>query len=89
MSAARAVRVDTAGRIPPYEQIRIQLAGLVHSGRLAEGDRLPTVRQLAADLGLANGTVSRTLPRAGVRRTDPQSPGRGHPGHWRAAGRPW
>ncbi|WP_031166921.1 GntR family transcriptional regulator [Streptomyces durhamensis] len=53
------VRVDTASPVPPYEQIRAQLAALINSGRLAEGERLPTVRQLAADLGLAAGTVAR------------------------------
>jgi DNA-binding transcriptional regulator YhcF (GntR family) len=54
-----AVRVDTAAPVPPYEQIRAQLAALITTGRLPEGDRLPTVRQLAADLGLAAGTVAR------------------------------
>ncbi|WP_137994024.1 GntR family transcriptional regulator [Streptomyces vilmorinianum] len=53
------VRVNTAGPVPPYEQIRAQLAALIHSGRLAEDERLPTVRQLASDLGLATGTVAR------------------------------
>ncbi|MEU8522447.1 GntR family transcriptional regulator [Streptomyces sp. NBC_01216] len=43
-----------------YEQIRAQLAELILSGTLAEGARLPSVRQLAADLGLANGTVVRS-----------------------------
>lgn len=56
---APAVRVDTTSQVPPYEQIRAQLAALIVSGRLIEGDRLPTVRQLAADLGLAPGTVAR------------------------------
>ncbi|WP_149825989.1 GntR family transcriptional regulator [Streptomyces tailanensis] len=54
-----AVRVDTTSQVPPYEQIRAQLAALIVSGRLVEGDRLPTVRQLAADLVLAPGTVAR------------------------------
>ncbi|BBC35708.1 hypothetical protein SGFS_070020 [Streptomyces graminofaciens] len=54
-----AVRVDTTSQVPPYEQIRAQLAALILSGRLTEGERLPTVRQLAADLGLAPGTVAR------------------------------
>ncbi|WSQ14983.1 GntR family transcriptional regulator [Streptomyces sp. NBC_01231] len=54
-----ALRVDTTSQVPPYEQIRAQLAALIVTGRLAEGDRLPTVRQLAVDLGLAPGTVAR------------------------------
>ncbi|ROR73505.1 GntR family transcriptional regulator [Bogoriella caseilytica] len=44
---------------PPFEQIREQIAGLVAAGHLCPGDRLPTVRDLAADLGVAVGTVRR------------------------------
>ncbi|TDT97469.1 GntR family transcriptional regulator [Streptomyces sp. 846.5] len=54
-----ALRVDTASPVPPYEQIRAQLAGLIRAGRLADGQRLAPVRQLAADLDLAVGTVAR------------------------------
>ncbi|MER7663615.1 MULTISPECIES: GntR family transcriptional regulator [unclassified Streptomyces] len=54
-----AVRVDTTSQVPPYEQVRAQLAALIRAGRLVEGERLPTVRQLAADLDLAPGTVAR------------------------------
>lgn len=57
--SGEAVRVDTTSPVPPYEQIRAQLAALITTGRLPEGERLPTVRQLAADLGLAVGTVAR------------------------------
>jgi GntR family transcriptional regulator len=52
--------VDTGNPTPPYEQLRRQLAGLIQSAALAPGDRLPPLRQLAADLGLAVGTVART-----------------------------
>lgn len=52
--------VVTADPTPPYEQLRRQLAELIRYGRLAPGDRLPPLRQLAADLGLAVGTVART-----------------------------
>ncbi|MEU4093631.1 GntR family transcriptional regulator [Streptomyces sp. NPDC026673] len=53
------IQVDTGSHVPPYEQIRAQLSALIVTGRLPEGERLPTVRQLAADLGLATGTVAR------------------------------
>lgn len=53
------VEVDVDAAVPPYEQIRAQLAGHVASGRLRAGDRLPTVRMLAGDLGIAVGTVTR------------------------------
>lgn len=57
---------------PPYEQLRRQFAQLIGSGHLQPGERLPPVRQLAGDLGLAAGTVARTyreLEAAGLIRT--------------------
>jgi DNA-binding transcriptional regulator YhcF (GntR family) len=54
------LRVDPADPTPPYEQLRRQIATLVATGALDDGERLPPVRQLAADLGLAAGTVART-----------------------------
>lgn len=53
------VRVDLTSGVPPYEQIRGQIVGHVSAGNLTPGDRLPTVRDLAADLGVAVGTVQR------------------------------
>ena len=51
--------VDPANPTPPYEQVRRQLLDLVQAGTLRTGDRLPSLRQLAGDLGLAVGTVAR------------------------------
>lgn len=51
--------VDTTSAVPPYEQIRAQITALITTGALAVGDRLPAIRQLAGDLGLAPGTVAR------------------------------
>jgi len=51
--------VDPTSAEPPFEQVRAQLAGLITSGRLLPGDRLPTVRALATDLGLAVNTIAR------------------------------
>lgn len=45
--------------MPPYEQIRHQVTALVLGDHLRAGDRLPSIRQLAGDLGLAGGTVAR------------------------------
>jgi len=53
------ITVDVGAAIPPYEQIRSQIAAFVQGGRLTEGARLPTMRALAADLGVAVGTVGR------------------------------
>ncbi len=44
---------------PPFEQLRVQLASRVASGDLPAGTKLPTVRALAAALGLAVNTVAR------------------------------
>ncbi len=56
---ALSVAVDLSAGTPPYEQIRQQIAAHVSAGALSPGDRLPTIRVLAADLGVAVGTVAR------------------------------
>lgn len=53
------IRLDTDDPTPPFEQIKQRLAGAVDSGDLHPGDKLPTVRRLADDLGLAPNTVAR------------------------------
>ena len=52
--------VDPADSTPPYEQLRIQIARRIAAGTLPPGTRLPTVRALAAELGLAVNTVAKT-----------------------------
>lgn len=55
--------------MPPFEQIRAQIAELARNGSAPVGMRLPTVRRLAEDLGLAVNTVAkayRELESAGV-----------------------
>ena len=53
------IEIESSSMVPPYEQLRHQLATMIESGVLPAGHRLPSVRQLAGDLGLANGTVAR------------------------------
>ena len=53
------ISVDLGSPTPPYEQIRLQVSALIAAGGLTAGTRLPAVRTLAADLGLAAGTVAR------------------------------
>ncbi|MGP3954240.1 GntR family transcriptional regulator [Streptomyces sp. 7N604] len=43
----------------PYEQVRAQIADQARSGALPVGYRLPTVRGLAEQLGLAANTVAK------------------------------
>lgn len=52
--------IDESDPTPPFEQLRRQLDELISTGALVDGERLPSVRQLAADLSLAAGTVART-----------------------------
>jgi GntR family transcriptional regulator len=61
--------IRLSGSAPPADQIRDQIRGLIASDQLAGDDRLPSVRQLAKDLGVAPGTVAkayRTLEAEGL-----------------------
>jgi DNA-binding transcriptional regulator YhcF (GntR family) len=51
--------IDPAASVAPFEQLRTQIVDAVRDGSLAAGTKLPTVRRLAEDLGLAAGTVAR------------------------------
>jgi DNA-binding transcriptional regulator YhcF (GntR family) len=53
------VVLDLSSGAPPYEQVRSQLEAAITHGTLAPGTRLPTVRRMADDLGLAVNTVAR------------------------------
>lgn len=66
------ITVDLDDATPPYEQIRQHIDDLITTGALEPGHRLPPVRQLAGDLGLAAGTVARAyreLEQAGLVQT--------------------
>jgi DNA-binding transcriptional regulator YhcF (GntR family) len=54
------ITIEAGSPIPPFEQVRSQLASQIAEGLLVAGTRLPTVRQLADDLGLAVNTVARS-----------------------------
>jgi DNA-binding transcriptional regulator YhcF (GntR family) len=63
------IRVDADSPVAPYEQVRTRIAELAADGRLAAGAKLPPVRQLAVELGLAANTVARAyreLEQAGL-----------------------
>lgn len=51
--------LDPASPVPPYEQIRAQIRLHIATGQLIPGAVLPSVRQLARDLGVAPNTVMR------------------------------
>jgi DNA-binding transcriptional regulator YhcF (GntR family) len=51
--------IDPSLPDPPFAQIRETVRARVAAGELAAGTKLPTVRRLADDLGLAPNTVAR------------------------------
>ncbi|WP_371612152.1 GntR family transcriptional regulator [Streptomyces clavifer] len=53
------IAIDPDSAAAPYEQLRTQLSDQARSGALPVGRRLPTVRGLAEDLGLAANTVAK------------------------------
>lgn len=54
------ITIDHAGATPPYEQLRDELISRIVSGELDPGTKLPSVRALATELGLAANTVARS-----------------------------
>jgi DNA-binding transcriptional regulator YhcF (GntR family) len=66
------VAIDPKSSVPPFEQIRFGIVTAASSGKLAVGTRVPPVRTLADDLGLAANTVAkayRQLEQDGVLET--------------------
>ena len=66
------VSVDPRDRTPIYAQLERAFRAAIATGRLAVGDQLPTVRQLAVELSINANTVARVyaeLERAGVLET--------------------
>ncbi|MCP4547249.1 MAG: GntR family transcriptional regulator [bacterium] len=64
-----AMTLDTASGVPIYRQVIDWVKVAVADGRLASGEQLPTVRQLAVDLNVNYNTVARAyldLEREGV-----------------------
>ncbi|MDE5747251.1 MAG: GntR family transcriptional regulator [Acetatifactor sp.] len=54
------ISLDTGSSIPIYVQLRNQIVTGIGRGELKEGERLPTVRQLAEDAGVNTMTVNKT-----------------------------
>ncbi|WP_368497836.1 GntR family transcriptional regulator [Herbiconiux sp. A18JL235] len=54
------VEIDARSGVAPFEQLRVEIRDAIAEGTLSAGARLPTVRALASELGLAANTVART-----------------------------
>jgi GntR family transcriptional regulator len=50
--------IDRKDRRPIYEQVADGIRALIASGELQEGQKLPPVRQIAADLGVNLNTIA-------------------------------
>lgn len=77
------LRIDAHDSAAPYEQICRQIVAGTTDGSLPVGSKLPTVRALATELGVAPGTVAKAytqLEQAGV------VEGRGRAGTFISAG---
>jgi GntR family transcriptional regulator len=64
--------IDSGDRTPVYAQLERAIRSAIASGRLAIGDQLPTVRQLAVELRINANTVAKVytfLERDGVLET--------------------
>jgi GntR family transcriptional regulator len=64
--------MDPADRTPLHAQLERGIKAAIATGRLAVGDQLPTVRQLAVDLRVNANTVAKVyayLERAGMLET--------------------
>jgi DNA-binding transcriptional regulator YhcF (GntR family) len=59
MDPAPGYRIDPGSAIPPYEQLRAEVARRAAEDELPVGARLPTVRALAEQAGVAVNTVAR------------------------------
>ena len=72
MDLGEWLRVDSKAAKPLFDQLRSQLIEGIRDGRLPPGTRMPTVRELAGQLGLAVNTVARAyreLETAGILET--------------------
>lgn len=61
--------ISLSGKAPIYEQLCSGISGLISSGRLAPGEKLPAVREVAKLLGINPNTVQKAyymLEQAGL-----------------------
>ena len=53
------LKLDFESEIPIYIQLRNQIVVAIAHGYLSQGEKLPTIRNLAEDLGINNMTVNK------------------------------
>lgn len=63
MQADHSFTIDPKSEIPVWVQVKQRLTYLIVSGAYQAGDQLPTVRELALDLGINYHTVNKVYQR--------------------------
>lgn len=71
------LHIDKSSESPVYRQIIEQITRKLRAGELKPGDRLPTERDLAEQLGIARGTVNRAYEELTRSQILESIPGRG------------
>ena len=67
------LHIDKTSKVPINDQIKEQITGSIHAGRIKAGDQLPTIRELAETLAINVNTVAlayRDLSRENVITTE-------------------
>ena len=54
----RRIQIDITSSTPVYRQVADQIRELLVTGEFQPGEQLPTVRQLALDLGINHNTIA-------------------------------
>ncbi len=57
-SSKKVIRIDLGSSIPVYRQIADQIRAMLVAREFNPGERLPTVRRVAVDLGVNHNTVA-------------------------------
>lgn len=76
------IRFEPKGSAPLYKELADTLYNAIVSGEIAHGEKLPTVRQLAEELGLAAGTVKKAYEELSDRKAVRTVQGSGTFAHW-------
>ena len=58
MTSETTIRIDVGSTVPVYRQIADSVRALLVAGKFQPGEQLPTVRELAMDLGVHHNTVA-------------------------------
>jgi len=79
------IRFEPKGGMPLYKELADTIYGAIARGDIPHGAKLPTVRQLSEELGLAVGTVKKAFEELSDRKAVRTVQGSGTFAHWQEA----